>query len=389
MPAVRYQNATEMLKDLSMALKNPSGDFVVTEKQNSFATQRISTIYDKSSQPERRNNDTRNEEKSQSFIKKHKVLSIVCGCILLFAITILITNLLISKLSKSDVQVPDLVGMEQSQAQKTVQDLKLKYVKKSEEYNKDIQAGCIISQDPTYMANYKVKEGTTIAVVVSLGKNTVIMPKVTGMTQEEATSKLEELGLNVEIEEVNDSKVESGKVVEQSVKEDEEVDAGETITLKVSKGVEKVTVPDLAGKKEADAKAEIKKAGLKAKVVTTEDTTKDDGVVVKQSLDAGSEADKNSTITITVNKLPTNKKSTIVINVQSLLDGSDIEPTENVNVKISVNGTDYNVGTCSAATTSITKEISGTGKASIEVKINNTVYGNKKNITYGENCTFE
>ena len=127
------------------------------------------------------------------------------------------------------------------------------------------------------MANYKVKEGSTITVVVSLGQNTVTMPKVTGMTQEEATSKLEELGLSVEIEEVNDSKVEAGKVIEQNVKENEEVEAGETITLKVSKGVEKVTVPDLSGKKEADAKTAIKSAGLKSKVVTTEDLTKDDG----------------------------------------------------------------------------------------------------------------
>lgn len=386
---LRYQNATEMLKDLSMALKNPSGDFVVTEKNNNFATQRISTIYDKSSQPQRRNNSNEKDEKPESFIKKHKALSIAGGCILLFLITILITNLLISKLSKSDVQVPDLVGMEQSQAQKTVEDLKLKYVKKSEEYSKDVKAGCVISQDPAYIANYKVKEGTTINVVISLGQNTVTMPKVTGMTQEEATSKLEELGLKVEVEEANDSKVELGKVIEQSVKENEEIEAGETITIKVSKGTEKVAVPDLSGKKEADAKSALKSAGLKSKVVTTEDISKDDGIVVKQSVDAGTEVDKNSTVTITVNKLPTNKKSTIVINVQSLLDGSDIEPTENVNVKISVNGTDYNVGSCSAATTSITKEISGTGKASIQVKINNTVYGNSKTITYGDSCTFE
>ena len=386
---LRYQNATEMLKDLSMALKNPSGDFVVTENNNNFATQRINTIYDKSSQPQRRNSNTNKDDRQESFIKKHKVFSIVLGCILLFIITIFVTNFIIGKLTKDDIQVPDLVGMEQSQAQKTVEDLKLKYVKKGEEYSKDVQAGCIISQDPTYMANYKVKEGSTITVVVSLGQNTVTMPKVTGMTQEEATSKLEELGLSVEIEEVNDSKVEAGKVIEQNVKENEEVEAGETITLKVSKGVEKVTVPDLSGKKEADAKTAIKSAGLKSKVVTTEDLTKDDGIVVKQSLDAGSEVDKNSTITITVNKLPTNKKSTIIINVQSLLDGSDIEPTENVNVKIVVNGTDYNVGTCSAATTSITKEISGTGKASIKVKINNTIYGNEKTITYGDECTFE
>ena len=46
---LRYQTATEMLKDLSKALKNPNEDFVVMDKQeNDFPTQRLSTIYDRS-----------------------------------------------------------------------------------------------------------------------------------------------------------------------------------------------------------------------------------------------------------------------------------------------------------------------------------------------------
>ena len=46
-PNQRYQNATEMLKDLSMALKNPSGDFVyIKEKNDDSPTQKIPTIYE-------------------------------------------------------------------------------------------------------------------------------------------------------------------------------------------------------------------------------------------------------------------------------------------------------------------------------------------------------
>ena len=91
---LRYQNATEMLRDLSKALKNPNGDFVVTEKQEDFPTQRISTIYDKSEEaPSRRNNENKKEDgKLKTFIKNHKALSLVLGGILLFVITILITN---------------------------------------------------------------------------------------------------------------------------------------------------------------------------------------------------------------------------------------------------------------------------------------------------------
>ena len=389
---LRYQNATEMLRDLSKALKNPNGDFVVTEKQEDFPTQRISTIYDKSEEaPSRRNNENKKEDgKLKAFIKNHKALSLVLGGILLFVITILITNLVIKLVTKADVQIPNVVGMEQTEAQKTIEDAKLKYEKKSEEYNKDVPAGYIISQDPGYMPNYNVKEGSTISVVVSLGQNLVKVPKVTGLTQEDAKKQLEDLGLIVNVEETYSSKVEAGYVIEQSVKENEEIDAGESITIKVSKGTEKVTVPNLTGKTESEAKTAIKDAGLKLKtVVTTEDKTKEDGVVVKQSLEAGTDVEKNATITITVNKLQENKKTTVVIDVQSLLEGTDLAEKDKVTVKISVNGTDYNVGSVSPQSSSVTKEISGAGTATIQVKINNTVYGSSQTITYGDTCKFE
>lgn len=390
---LRYQNATEMLRDLSKALKNPNGDFVVTEKQEDFPTQRISTIYDKSEEaPSRRNNENKKEDgKLKTFIKNHKALSLVLGGILLFVITILITNLVIKLVTKADVQIPDVVGMEQTEAQKTIEDAKLKYEKKSEEYNKDVPAGYIISQDPGYMPNYNVKEGSTISVVVSLGQNLVKVPKVTGLTQDDATKQLEDLGLVVNVEETYSSKVEAGYVIEQSVKENEEIDAGESITIKVSKGTEKVTVPDLTGKTESEAKTAIKDAGLKLKtVVTTEDTTKEDGVVVKQSLEAGTDVEKNATITITVNKLQENKKTTVVIDVQSLLEArTDLAEKDKVTVKISVNGTYYNVGSVSPKSSSVTKEISGAGTATIEVIINNEVFGDKQTITYGDTCKFE
>ena len=43
-PNERYQSATEMLKDLSMALKNPEGDFVEQKDFTNQYTQRIPTL---------------------------------------------------------------------------------------------------------------------------------------------------------------------------------------------------------------------------------------------------------------------------------------------------------------------------------------------------------
>ena len=316
---LRYQTATEMLKDLSRALKNPNGDFVVMEKQeNDFPTQRLSTIYDKS--------DIKEEKKEKglkAFIKKHKALCITIGAILLFVITILATNLILNLVSKKDVQVPNLVGKEQLQAQAEAEALKLEFVVGGENYSKDVPVGCIISQEPAYMANYTIKEKSTITVIVSKGRNVVIVPKVVGLTRDEAVAKLEELGLLVNVTEEYSKKVEAGYVIEQDVKEKEEIDAGETITIKVSKGIEKVIVPDLSGKTEDEAKKLIKDNGLKLKNVEVgTDESKAEGVVIYQDLEANSEVEKDSYINITINSLPTQKKGTINVNVKSLLNGA-------------------------------------------------------------------
>ena len=47
------------------------------------------------------------------------------------------------------------------------------------------------------------------------------------------------------------------------------------------------------------------------------------------------------------------------------------------------------MGSVSPKSSSVTKEISGAGTATIEVIINNEVFGDKQTITYGDTCKFE
>jgi len=315
---LRYQTATEMLKDLSRAAKNPTGDFVVMEKQdNDFPTQRLSTIYDKS--------EVREEKRNEGFMKKHKKLLIAIGAILLFVATIFATNLLLNVFSKKDVQIPNLVGKEQSQAKLEADSAKLQFVIGEEAFSKDVPAGCIISQEPPYAENFAVKEGSTITVVISKGRNLVKVPKVVGKTEEEAIKELEALGLVVDIPEENrvyDKKVQAGIVLEQSLEAKTDIDAGETITLKISKGIETVIVPDLIGKTEDVARDMITESGLKLRYTYTDvDESMPDGVVIYQDLDPNTEVEKNSYINISVNVLPTEKKGIINVNVRSLLGG--------------------------------------------------------------------
>ena len=170
------------------------------------------------------------------------------------------------------------------------------------------------------MSNYKIKGKSTIGLVISLGQKIVKVPKVIGKTESEAREELENAELKVEIIEEPNKKVEAGYVVNQDVAANSEVGAGSTVKITISTGAEIVQVPNLEGKTEEEAKKAITDAGLTlSAVINAEDTKKENGKVLKQSLEAGSTVEKGSNITITINKIAEVIQGTVNINLKSLL----------------------------------------------------------------------
>ena len=75
----------------------------------------------------------------------------------------------------------------------------------------------------------------------------------------------------------------------------------------VSMGIEQVSVPDLYGKTESQAKSDLTNAKLKWKSTEkTSDSSKPNGVVINQSISSGSMVDKGTEITITINNTKLN-----------------------------------------------------------------------------------
>jgi len=85
-------------------------------------------------------------------------------------------------------------------------------------------------------------------------------------------------------------------------------------------GIKEVSVVSVIGQSEANAKKTLEGLGLKVNVAYEEDSSKDNGVVLKQSLDTGKVVDEGTTITITVNKLAEMKQGTVKVNLKSLLN---------------------------------------------------------------------
>lgn len=399
---LRYQSATEMVKDLNTALKNPDENFVHIGNNVGAATQRIST--QEIAEAERRANEQKNkgkEKKTNKFkelIKKHKVASAILGAIFLFFIAFGATMGIVELANPNEVQIPDLVNKTEDEAEQILKDLKLKLVVKSEEYNENIEKGKIISQDPPYQENYTIKEHSEISIVISKGTEKVDVPNVVGKRREEAEKELKEVGLVPEIIEENDEKVEAGIVLSQDPEDGENVNKGSTVKLVVSKGsaIVKVEVPSLVGKNEQEAKALLVEAGLKANIINDEDESKNDGVVLRQSKEAGTQVQEGTTITITVNKIAQAKEATFTIDVKKITGGYDKDETGNnvggnksktVDVIITVNGKEAYRQSNVNKNSTITAKVSGKGSQTVVVTLKDDKGENSRSTVFNFNTS--
>ena len=215
------------------------------------------------------------------------------------------------------------------------------------------------------------------------------MPKLIGEKESDAVKMLEDLGLQFEVEEETNKKVEAGVVFEQDIDEGTEISKGSKVKIKISAGAKKVQVPSVIGSKEEEAKSTLSKASLKVTVVYEEDTSKDDGTVLKQSIDAGKEVSEDSSITITVNKIAQEKSAKITIDLKSITSQwfSEEETTEEsknkVTVKLTADGTTVFTRSSVDSTESLSTNVSGKGKVKLilEVKSSSTTDESTSNYT--------
>ncbi len=402
-PSDRYQNATDMLIDLSTSLKRPDEDFVhLNSKYDTLQTQKISTLYDLDGKV--RDNDEEDEEedspkrtkkegKLKKFFKKHVILSVILIGILIFGLAMGGTILYMNLSKEKEIQIPNLVEnsngerLTEEEAKKIYDDcefkndLEVEYIE-----DDDVEAGKVIKQTPAYQKNYKVKVTEEFTIYVSKEKEVIMikMIDVVGKTKEEAEEKLEDEGFtNIKFEEESSETLKAGLVTKQSVKEGEEVDSESEITIYISTGSSKIDVPSVIGKTETEAKATLQAAGFTVEVINSEDTSKSDGIVLKQSnSDKANEGDK---ITITVNKLPQIKSGTVTVNVKSLSeyvpkkdeDGNEIAP-ESVKVEVKAGEDTVYSKSISPATESITANVSGVGTITVKVFIDGVLKGTKQ-----------
>ncbi len=148
-------------------------------------------------------------------------------------------------LAGDEVLVPDVVGMDQEVARKTVEAVGLQFVVVGKQHHETIPALAVISQIPT--GGQPAKRGAVVEVVISQGQDLLVVPDLIGQAVEVAEPQLLNKGFAVERRE-EWSLMPVGTILAQDPPAGSVVSKGATVVLTLSSGSQLLLGANLADK---------------------------------------------------------------------------------------------------------------------------------------------
>ena len=341
----RYESTEALIQDLKHSLVDPDGDFVVIPPIGGMTDTVIMT--DKDLDDIRNGSDDEdydtdeydtdamygNDDSDEDYENyesgrgadevnphMHKIMKILT--IVVVAIIVLILVFTVGKAAgvfksfggittqeeedkSGKVTVPDVRGMSEENARALLNKKRLGIHVVTRKESKKYKAGKISKQTPE--AGEKVSKHTKVEVVVSSGLvgSKKAIPDVRGMSETEAQNELEEAGFKVTSSFQYDDSVESGKVISTTPEAGTKAEKGSTVTMLVSQGSDKKTVPDVRGMADATAQSTIKSYGFNVGTVTYDySDSVEKGMVISQTVEPGTKASAGTSISITVSNGP-------------------------------------------------------------------------------------
>jgi len=164
------------------------------------------------------------------------------------------------------------------------------------EYNDDVEKDFVIfaSFDPGQEVNY----GSEVLLKVSQGPKPIILPNLLGLSEDESTQSLDELGLQYSLSYDYSEEVNSGLVMSQKPDQSSTVYKGDEIELVISLGPPVVEMPYLIGMSVDKAHETLTNLGLYYEDVIV--GTGGLGIVQTQSEPSGNDVKIGSTIALGV-----------------------------------------------------------------------------------------
>lgn len=310
----RYQSADAMLADLEKFRKDPSVDLdyirtelstgVDSQPTSPLPVQQVSAAV-KKRQAEVEDEDEPYESPVAAFFRSNKRMAglLVAAAVLIVAIFVAIFTGFGGGSKNKAYKVPNILGytLEEANELDTIKDIfTIEVVGTMSDSN--YQPGQIVQQDPA--ADAERRSNLVIQVYICAERQEITMPDLLGNVYQTAKIKLQQydLNLNVMREEAFSDEYPAGQIMETQPKLGTALKKGDTVTLIVSKGAEKITVPTFVGMSYERAKNEAEKLGLKAGTPEYRyyDPTANEGDVIEQSILNGTTVQGGTEIVFTV-----------------------------------------------------------------------------------------
>ncbi len=327
-PFHRYKNVEEMEEDIRTAL-NPEriNEPKFTVPEDDDVTKVIPVITDLNSVHTRNDDktmihgngtdsqkndvqDNASDSKEKGNNKKQKrkkrkwpwVLSSIIVLLLVFAG--LAFAYLPDILGPKEVGVPDVTNKSIEDAISILKDKGFEIGDTIKIPNEEIAEDHIVKTDPK--SGESVKEGTTINIYVSTGKEKYTLSDYKGQQYDSVLQLLKnESFKDIRENEVYDDSY-AGTIIDQDISPDTEVVPEDTvITFTVSKGQPKITLKDLTDYNEKSLKDYAEETGLNIDMSQQDySDTSPEGNVISQSPNAGTELLKGDKVKVVISKGP-------------------------------------------------------------------------------------
>lgn len=354
-PEQRYQSAAELILDLQKVFLSPDGNYVYVDplvddsptiqrntediekiRKSLTGTERKRDVEEKKSQVEEEGEDYKDDASMNPKLEKLiLVITIAFGVLVACIVFYLVGNslhLFRTSSNKGTTQaavettteapkeatteskpeetkytkMPNLIGLTKNAAEDEMKALGLKadfayedgsssadsdLIVKKQQYNKD-DAVAIDSTVKITLGKKDSADATTTAEKVEV-------PAMVNYTEKKAEKELTKAGLKVKKAYATSDTVKEGYVIKQSPKGGTIVNKGFAVTITISKGVGKTTVPSLIGVSQSVAERELNQVGLKLGTVSY-DYSGEVGVgdVISQGIESGTSVDKGTKVSV-------------------------------------------------------------------------------------------
>lgn len=202
------------------------------------------------------------------------------------------------------ITLPDLIGKTIEEARSVLAQKKIHIIQSGVRLHELYERGKIIYQDPE--PNSKVRLNTDICVVLSAGKEKVIVPELVGKNLQSIGPTLDLAGLRKgAISHVHTPKYAAGKIIAQYPLPLEEVGRDTSISFLVSQGQHEIRylMPDLIGKRATTVIAQLERMDFNVGNIRRRYYRGlDSGIIINQSPAPGSKIQKRNLITLEVSK---------------------------------------------------------------------------------------